>query len=152
VYNTVRCQFIFASCFVFELAASQASAACMQTSFAVLRSGPSKKHSQQGVARKYRPLRVVVDKGRWSKVADFRRKTFWIESENLTDEFECATVTSRSANTRTGPGTNFKKFPIRPRVSKYFSAKVLKEKKEWVKLEILDGEKFWIFKGLLWMK
>ena len=136
----------------FYFISDQANAICMENNFAILRSGPSKKYPQQGVARKYRPLQILKQGKTWSKVTDSKRRIFWIKSKNLTDDFECAIVTSQSANTRTGPGTNFRKFSAQPNVVHNFSAKILKTQKDWVQLESSKGNQFWIFKDLLWIK
>lgn len=137
--------------FFFLIFSSDSVATCVIPHFTVLRGGPSQDHYQAGVARQYRPFEVLKSKGEWVKVRDSRHFTYWIQEAVISNEIECAIVTSRTANTRIGPGTNYRKDPEIPKVNRYFTAKVLKEKVDWVKLENTDGHSFWIFKDLLWI-
>lgn len=129
-----------------------ANAVCVKANYAILKRGPGESHPQSGFAREYRPLKKLSTRGGWTKVTDSKRAVHWIESKSLTDSFQCATVKSGSVNTRTGPGTNYSKFPKRPKISKYFAAKVVEKRPEWVKLVSSGGNTFWVFKELLWIR
>ena len=129
---------------------TSASALCVKTSEANLRSGPGTGHEKTWAVFKYMPFKNIKKKGSWYQVKDFEGDMHWIYQKLVTDKFNCAVVKVEKANARTGPGTKYKKSSLSP-AAKYDAFKVLKRKGKWVKVLDEFGETGWIFRKLLWI-
>jgi SH3-like domain-containing protein len=126
---------------------SVSSALCVKAGKANLRSAPTTKAGKTWEVFKYMPLRKLASKAGWYKVKDFEGDVHWIHGKLITTKYKCAVVKDK-ANLRSGPGTKYRKTFT---AEKTHSFKVLRFKKDWV--QILDeyGEKYWVFRKLVWI-
>ena len=92
------------------------------------------------------PLQVLQRKGSWLQVKDFENDKGWV-ARALTDHIPHHIVKSRTANIRSGPGTNYR---IVGKAERYDLMRTRGAKSGWVRVEGGDGIKGWISKRLLW--
>ena len=134
----------------FSLAPNSIWGACMFKNFSQLKTKPSQSSGQSWAARKYMPLSIKKEHGKWIQVKDYKGLRHWIKKSFLTNKFKCAIVMSNHANARSGPGLNYNQTPISP-LTKYTTGKVIDTKKMWVKLIDQNNKKFWVYRGLVWI-
>jgi SH3-like domain-containing protein len=79
-----------------------------------LRQGPGTNHEKGWQVFKYMPLQKIGQKGDWYQMKDVDGDEHWIYSKLVTNDIRCAVVKVKSANVRTGPGTNHKSLFAEP--------------------------------------
>ncbi|WP_312567271.1 SH3 domain-containing protein [Comamonas sp.] len=92
------------------------------------------------------PMQVTQKKGNWLKVKDFEGELGWVYKP-LTSQRAHHIVKAKTANMRTGPGTQHKKVAT---IHKYDLFKTMDKKNGWVKGKTSEGQVGWISKKLLW--
>jgi len=127
-----------------------ASALCVDSDYANLRSGPGTNFSKTWEVYRYMPFKEVEKKGVWHKVKDVDGEAHWIYGKLVSSNYRCAVVKKEKANVRIGPGTEYKETGYSP-VLRYYSFKVLEVKGDWVKVVDQDNDEGWIYGPLLWM-
>lgn len=142
---------IFALTLGFLLMAAQAEALCVKASKANLRAGPSTKNQITWEVYKYMPLIEKKRQGSWVYVKDFEGDRHWIYKGLVTKDFQCAVVKVDRANLRTGPGTSHKKADDLPYAEKYMTFKFLRTKGNWAQVMDTYGDKYWVFRKLIWV-
>ncbi len=110
------------------------------------REGPSTKHDVIFVADRYYPVDVLEEKDGWAKVKDFEGDEAWIAGW-LLDDTNTAVVTVNLANLRAKPSL---KGEVVHQAERGAVFKVVARRKEWVKVEHVDGDSGWIHGKLLW--
>ena len=75
----------------------------------------------------------------------------WVHSKLVTSKYRCATVKVNSANLRKGPGQRYPTSDLYPKGLKYDSFKVIKIRKRWAQIEDFDGDRYWVFRNLIWI-
>ena len=111
-----------------------------------IRSGPNTDTSQLWQVERYYPLNILEKKGEWYRFQDFEGDQGWIHA-SLVGKIPTVIVKVNQSNIRTGPGTNY---DIAFTVDKGIPFKVLQTKGQWIEVQHADGDKGWIFKGLVW--
>lgn len=111
-----------------------------------MRSGPSTSSKALWELKKGYPLKVMSRKGAWVKVKDFENDQGWIFSQ-LTAKTPYHIVKSRTANIRSGPGTQFK---VIGQVSNGDLLRTQAKRTSWVQVKAEDGVKGWVSRSLLW--
>lgn len=129
-----------------------ASAAMAQSMVSVqgatvnMRAGPGTGHEVLWSLSRGYPLKVVARQGRWLQVSDFENDRGWV-ARSLMGSTPHHVVTSRVANIRQGPGTQFRV------VGQAAYGDVLRtrgKREGWVKVEREGGGTGWVSKRLLW--
>ena len=126
-------------------------ALCVLAPGADLRQAPSPDSDLLIKAIPYTPLQKLAKKNGWYRVKDVDGKIYWAREERLTSSFQCVVIKNEFANLRKGPGTRFPKAGA-GMGEKYLSFRLIEDKKEWVKVEDLDGDESWIKKENLWIQ
>lgn len=130
------------------LAASAASAQRMAVSVEVanIRSGPGTDYGQLWQVELYTPIRVLDSQDGWYFFEDFEGTKGWVHKDLVA---EIGTVITKKGliNIRTGPGTNHE---VAFQAEKGVPFKVLEKKGDWIHIQHADGEKGWIYSGLVW--
>lgn len=133
------------------LIAIEAQSLCVKASKANLRAGPSTKDQITWEVYKYMPLIEKSRKGSWVQVKDFEGDTHWIFKSLVTSDYKCAVVKADKANLRLGPGTHHKKASDLPTAEKYMTFKFLRSKGDWAEVMDTYGDKYWVFRKLIWV-
>lgn len=136
--------------FLVLLLTNQSYALCVKSSRANLRSGPGTKYEKTWEVYKYMPFRKLALKRSWYKIRDVDNDIHWIHKKLVTEKGFCAVVKVSEANIRKGPGTNYNKVYFSPALQ-YYTFKVLKIKRDWVKVKDDKNNIGWIFRRLLWV-
>lgn len=92
------------------------------------------------------PLKVLQRKGRWLQVVDFEGDRGWV-ARSLTGNSPHFVVKSKTANMRSGPGTNNRI------VGKAHYGDLLRTRAKrsgWAQVQTADGKRGWISQKLLW--
>ena len=92
------------------------------------------------------PLKVVQRKGRWLQVVDFEGDRGWV-ARSLTGSTPHFVVKSKTANMRSGPGTNNR---IVGKAQYGDLMRTLAKRSGWAQVQGADGKKGWISQKLLW--
>lgn len=111
-----------------------------------VRTGPSTKTEVAWELSEGYPMKVTRKQGNWLKVQDFEGDLGWVYRP-LTQKKAHHIVKAKTANMRSGPGTQHKKVGA---LEKYDLFKTLDKKNGWVKGKTSSGETGWISKKLLW--
>ena len=127
-----------------------AFALCISANEANLRYGPGTNYKRTLEGYKYMPLNKISAKGNWYWVWVQDGTIHWIHRKLVTSAYKCASVKTKEARIRSGPGTNYDEILYSPSL-KYYSFKVLKQKSGWVRVQDDLGDKGWIYKNLLWI-
>ena len=130
---------------------ASASALCVITEDANLRSGPGTKYEKTWQVFKYMPLKKLGKKGKWYRVRDVDGDEHWVYEKLVTEKFRCAVVKVDKANIRRGPGIKYRKTDFSP-VIKYDSFRIIKKKGLWYKVKDEFGQVGWIHKKLIWIQ
>lgn len=140
-------------CLVCLIWAGQLNALCVRASKANLRTGPGAKYEIGWTVFKYMPFKKVGSSvsGDWYAVEDVDGVVLWIHKDLVTKSYRCATVKSDEVNVRTGPGRHRAKKFGEP-MKRYYSARVVEERRTWVKIEDADGDIGWIHRNYLWIQ
>ena len=116
------------------------------SNIANVRSGPGTNYDILWRVEKYYPLIVLEKKEGWVHFKDFEGDKAWIHN-SLVKKINAVITLKDNCNVRSGPGTNTS---IVFTVEKGVPFKILETRGEWVNVEHADGDKGWVFKGLLW--
>lgn len=148
--KTVAGMFAF---FFVIFAAVRAYPLCVKAEKAVLRDGPGTNYAIRWEAYKYMPFVKVGTSvsGEWYAVKDIDGDVAWIHKKLLTSRYRCAVVKRDEVNVRTGPGTRYSKSSMSP-AQKYYSFKIIKKGKSWVKVQDEWGNRGWIYRNYLWIR
>lgn len=111
-----------------------------------MRSGPGTNHPVIWQIDRGYPLRVIGRKGSWLKVRDFENDLGWV-ARSLTGKTPHHIVKSKTANIRSGPGTNYR---IVGKADYGDLLRTLEKRGQWVKVKRVSGGKGWVSKNLLW--
>ena len=111
-----------------------------------MRAGPGTNHPVLWQLDKGFPLRVVSRKGSWLKVRDFENDSGWV-ARSLTGKSPHHIVKAKTANIRSGPGTNFR---IIGKASYGDLLRTLEKRGKWARVVRSNGGKGWVSRGLLW--
>jgi SH3-like domain-containing protein len=117
------------------------------TNRANIRSGPETTYEILWQVERYYPIEVIRKVGQWYFFRDFEGDTGWIKNTIVNDTLTVITSKGDKVNVRNGPGTNYEKVFM---VEKGVPFKVLQKKGNWLQIEHADGDKGWIYKGLVW--
>jgi len=129
----------------------QAEALCIKEKRANLRKGPGLKHEKLWEVFKYMPFQQIGKKGEWLRVKDVDGDIYWVHQRLISKKFKCAVIKQNKTNLREGPGTKHPSVNWSP-VNKYFSLKVLKITKNWVRVVDAVGDKAWVYRPLVWIR
>jgi SH3-like domain-containing protein len=127
-------------------AAAQSQRMAVASEVANIRSGPGTESEVLWQVERYYPLLVIEKKGPWYRFKDVDGHQGWIH-KSLLDKTATVIVRVRRANLRSGPGTQN---PILFDAEKGTPFKILERKKDWLKVQHVDGDSGWIFKSLVW--
>ncbi len=133
------------------VSATFASALCVITEDANLRSGPGTNYDKTWQVFKYMPLKKLGKKGHWYRVKDVDGDEHWVYEKLVTEKFRCAVVKVDKANIRRGPGLKYRKTDFSP-VIKYDSFRIIKRRGLWYKVKDEFGQVGWIHKKLIWIQ
>lgn len=127
-------------------------ALCVHDEKANLRQGPDVvKFPIKWEVIRYTPLEKLSKQKGWYRVKDVDGEIHWVREDLVTTRFQCAVVKEEFASLRSGPGTKYPKVGAQ-RADKYMSFRVVKTEGDWVKVEDLEGDTFWIHRPLLWIQ
>ncbi len=129
-----------------QLTALAAEMVSIKGSVVNMRSGPGTGSQVLWELEQGYPLQVLQRKGSWLKVKDFENDKGWV-ARALTGHTPHHIVKSRTANIRSGPGTNFH---IVGKAERYDLMRTRGARQGWVHVESSNGIKGWIAKRLLW--
>jgi SH3-like domain-containing protein len=128
---------------------------CVDKSQANLRSGPGAQYNLTWKIFKYMPIKKVSSKkvknSAWYKVSDIDGDTHWISSRLVTSKYKCAAVKKDNVSVRKKPNDKSQKALISP-AQKYYSFKVLKTQKNWIKVTDENNNSGWISRKMLWIQ
>ena len=130
---------------------TDAEALCIKEKRANLRKGPGLNYEKLWEVFKYMPFTQLGKKGEWLRIKDIDGDIYWVHKRLTTKSYRCAVIKQNKTNLREGPGTKFKRVKWGP-VDKYFSMKVLKINKDWVRVVDAVGDKAWVYRPLVWIK
>lgn len=127
-------------------AAAEARRMAVSVDVANTRSGPGSEHEKLWQMEIYTPLEVLETQGDWCFFEDFEGTRAWIHKDLVADT---KTVITKKGviNIRTGPGTSN---DVAFQAEKGVPFKVLEKKGDWIHIQHADGEKGWIYSGLVW--
>jgi len=133
---------------IFLLGAGTASARRLSVASpkANVRSGPGLNHEILWSVGKYYPVDIVKKSGNWYKIRDFEGDIGWMH-RSLLKKIPAVIVKGALVNVRSGPGM---KYRVLFQAEKGVSFKLLKKKKNWLKVRHADGDIGWIHKSLVW--
>lgn len=83
-----------------------ASALCVTSERANLRSGPGPSNKLTWTVPKYTPLLEIRRQGSWFEVEDQDGEKHWVYSQNVSKKTQCVSVAVASANLRQGPSAD----------------------------------------------
>lgn len=111
-----------------------------------IRSGPGTDYEQLWQVERYTPIRILDSQEGWYFFEDFEGTKGWIHKDLVSD---INTVITKKGliNVRKGPGTDHQ---VAFQAEKGVPFKVLEKKGDWVHIQHSDGEKGWIYAGLVW--
>jgi len=112
-----------------------------------IRSGPGTTHEILWQVERYYPIEIIRREGQWFFFRDFEGDTGWVKNTIVNDTLTVITSKGDKVNVRSGPGTNYEKVFM---VEKGVPFKVLQKKGNWLQIEHADGDKGWIYRGLVW--
>ncbi|MCF8024240.1 MAG: SH3 domain-containing protein [Desulfobacteraceae bacterium] len=137
---------------LFLLILGAASAAAAQQRMAVsvdvanIRSGPGTEHEQLWRVERYTPIKVLDSQDGWYFFEDFEGTKGWIHKDLVSDTN--SVITKKGLiNIRKGPGTDYE---VAFQAEKGVPFKVMEKKGDWIHIQHADGEKGWIYGGLVW--
>ncbi len=111
-----------------------------------IRSGPGSNYEVLWQVEKYYPVIIIGKKGNWYHFKDFEDDTGWVH-KSLVGKVRSVISIKNKCNVRSGPGP---KKGIVFTVEKGVPFKLLGKKGRWLKVEYMDGDKGWIYSGLVW--
>jgi SH3-like domain-containing protein len=130
---------------------AQAEALCIKEKRANLRKGPGLTYEKLWEVFKYMPFQQIGKKGEWLRVKDVDGDIYWVHQRLISKKFKCAVIKQNKTNLREGPSTKHPAVNWSP-VNKYFSLKVLKITKNWVRVVDAVGDKAWVYRPLVWIR
>ncbi|ETR73280.1 MAG: SH3, type 3 [Candidatus Magnetoglobus multicellularis str. Araruama] len=119
----------------------------ISTNKANIRSGPGTTYEILWQVEKYYPIEIIRTVGDWYFFRDFEGDTGWVKNTIVNDTLTVITAKGNTVNVRKGPGTKHEKVFM---VEKGVPFKVLQKKGTWLQIEHADGDRGWIYKGLVW--
>lgn len=132
----------------------EAKGICVTDAEANLRAGAGKNFRISWEVKRYMPLVQVAQQGEWLKVSDVDGDIHWILASLISGKIKCITVKKVKARVRRGPSKKSKTWTT---VEKYTSFRLLEQKNEWMKVEVLIKAKRkvvrrtgWIFRDSIW--
>jgi SH3-like domain-containing protein len=130
-----------------------ASALCVKSSEANLRSGPGTNFNVTWKVYKFMPLKKIKEKGGWYYVKDFDGDFHWIDGKLVTSDVMCAVVKKDGTPLRTGAGAKYKESPVSP-LPKNYTFHILKlhykGNHEWIHVVDEVGNEGWIARNGVW--
>ncbi len=144
--RVIRLMLLFLVLFFATDAAAQTQRMAVSSEVANIRSGPSEQSEVLWQVERYYPLLVIEKKDPWYRFKDLDGHQGWIH-KSLLDKADTVVVRVRRANLRSGPGTEN---PIVFDAEKGTPFKILERKKDWLKVQHVDGDSGWIFRSLVW--
>lgn len=135
-------------CFVLGAISSASAEQRMAVSAdtANVRIGPGTQHDRLWQMERNTPIMVLGSEGDWYRFEDFEGDRGYIHKD-LVEKKETVITKKGLINIRTGPGTDH---DVAFQSEKGVPFKVLEKKGDWIHIEHADGEKGWIYKGLVW--
>ena len=136
-------------CLIFFVAAdasAQTERMSVASKMANIRSSPDSKSPVLWQIERYHPLLIIEKKDPWYRFKDFEGHQGWIH-KSLLSKTATVIVRVRRANLRSGPGTEH---DIVFDAEKGTPFNILTKKKDWLKVQHVDGDSGWIFKSLVW--
>jgi SH3-like domain-containing protein len=112
-----------------------------------IRSGPGITYEILWQVERYYPIEVIRKEGQWLFFRDFEGDTGWIKNTIVNNTLTVITSKGNKVNVRNGPGVKYDKVFM---VEKGVPFKVIQKKDSWLQIEHADGDKGWIFQGLVW--
>ncbi|MFH2122156.1 MAG: SH3 domain-containing protein [Pseudomonadota bacterium] len=116
-----------------------------------LRTGPGEQYSVKWELGNGYPVKIISQKGKWTKIQDFENDSGWVYASMLNKEPHVIVKVNKGKNKkiniRSGPGT---KYSV---VGKAYYGVVFEkkeQKKGWVKVKHESGLEGWIEKSLVW--
>ena len=130
---------------------SEASAVCVISSTANLRSGPGPNHPISWVVPKYMPLIEVKRVGNWYLVEDLDGEQHYVYKSNVSasSKLKCVAVKVPTAKLRKGPGESSELADIR-QVDRYTPFKRVDAVEAWYEVISSWGESYWIHESNVW--
>jgi SH3-like domain-containing protein len=112
-----------------------------------IRSGPGTTYEVLWQVERYYPIEIIRTVGQWYKFKDFEGDIGWVKNTIVNSTLTVITSKENTVNVRKGPGVNYEKVFM---VEKGVPFKLVQKKGNWLQIEHADGDKGWIFKGLVW--
>ncbi|MCF8110227.1 MAG: SH3 domain-containing protein [Desulfobacteraceae bacterium] len=129
---------------VFSASAQQRMAVSVDV--ANVRIGPGTEYKELWQMERNTPILVLDSEGEWYRFEDFEGDRGYIHKD-LVDKHETVITKKGLINVRTGPGTDHE---VAFQAEKGVPFRVLEKKGDWIHIEHAEGEKGWIYKGLVW--
>jgi len=144
---------LIAALFLTIVCSSSLYALCVKVPKANLRTGPGTNYEIGWTVYKYMPLEKVGVSlsGNWYAVKDLDNTVLWIHRNLVTTQYRCIVVNTEKVNVRKGPDTGYQKRFDTP-MEKYYSARILNRKGNWIKIIDGDNDTGWIHKDYLWIR
>jgi len=111
-----------------------------------VRSGAGTDYPSLWMMEKYTPVNVIRESNGWCLFTDFEGSRGWV-AKSLLGVLETVITQKKLCNVRTGPGTTF---DIAFQTERGVPFKVMERKGKWLKILHSDGDKGWIYEGLVW--
>jgi len=151
----MKCAFIIFSLIITVMVypVHDASALCIKTAEANIRSGPGTEYEILWQAYRFMPVQHIgtSPSGSWYAVRDVDGDVGWIYKALVTGRYRCAVVKSQIVNVRKGPGTKYGKVFSEP-AKRYDTFRIIKQKGVWVKVRDEWNSVGWIHKNYLWIR
>ena len=136
---------VFTGLIIFFASIANAERLSVKVSIANIRSGPGTHHEILWQVEKYHPLQILKKSGSWYRFRNFEKAKGWIHKSLLSKI--PSVVTKRDCNIRSGPST---KNRIVFTAERGVAFRILTRKGNWIRVQHADGDKGWIYKGLVW--
>lgn len=128
----------------------EALAICISKSGARLRRAPTGRAEISWRVPKYMPLQVTGKRqSGWVEVRDVDNQVHWAQESDLSNQWTCAVVRTRTTRLRQGPGKHFQPSPL-GQIDKYTTFVDLGGEDGWTQVENEEGEKGWANLDHLW--
>lgn len=128
----------------------EAQAYCVSKAGARLRRAPTGRSEITWRVPKYMPLSATGKRqSGWVEVRDVDNQIHWAQESDLTGQWSCAVVSTKTTRLRLGPGKHFQPSPLGV-TDKYSTFLDLGGEDGWTQVENDEGDKAWANLDHLW--
>jgi SH3-like domain-containing protein len=116
-----------------------------------LRSRASDKAPVTWQVRKYMPLRQIGGYGKdWLKVIDYEGAKHWVRSQQFSNKYYCAVITSDNVPVKSGPSPSYSQ-KYKELSNKYETYRFLRRDGEWLEIMDVYGDTGWVNGKYAWI-